>query len=120
MKIFDKETEDSHETFKGSFEQMMKVRQANLKDIEKSINDVFKGYSGEMIAVVRVHEDENGEPESSTIFVGGVATYSASMSMMRALSEARETVAEQMANAVIKNPDLLKTMLKDLKKPVKD
>ena len=68
-------------------------------------------YSGEMLAIIRVHEDENGEPTSRSIFVGGVAGLDASKRMVEALEETRKDVANSIVGGITDNPELLNTLL---------
>ena len=109
----EKNTSKGH-AFKGDFRAMMEERQKQLPDFEKTIQEQLKNYGGEMVALIRIHEDENGDPASSSVFVGGVASFESSMKMLQALDEAKDGITTQMAKNVADNPEMLGNILGDM------
>ena len=105
--------------FRGSFKDMMDERNKRLPEFKERIQEHFKNYNGEMVAVITIEEDENGDPHSGSIFVGGVATFDSSMRMLQALDEAKDGITSQMASNIAKNPDMLGDVLDDILKKVR-
>ena len=110
--------------FSGDYEDVMKERAKQLPAFEKEIQEKFENYDGEMVAVIRIREDENGQPEHGDIFVGGVCSFESSMKMLKALDEAKDAITSQMAHGLMENPEALGQMmggmLGDLIKKAKD
>lgn len=105
-------------SFKGGFEDMMAERKKQLPEFQAHIQEHLADYNGEMVAVIKVSEDENGDPTGTSVFVGGVCTFESSMKMLRALDEAKDAITTQMAEGAAENPeiigDIFGNMLSDL------
>ena len=110
--------------FSGDYEAMMKQRAKHLPEFEKEIQERFEDYNGEMVAVIRIREDENGQPERGEIFVGGVCSLESSMKMLKELDEAKDAITSQMAHGIMENPEalgqMMSGMLGDLIKKARD
>jgi len=72
---------------KGDFETLQKMRKETMKEFEATIKEVFKDYDGEMIAIVRIREDENGDPEGHQECVLGVGSVESRYKLSRALQK---------------------------------
>lgn len=109
---------------KGSFEDMIKMRSDNQSDVEKSIQDVLKDYDGTMIAIIRLHEDENGDPDSETIFIGGTSHLENQVKFASILRNGYETFMRHMVESCSKDPTALRKVmdfvLKDMQKKLKE
>lgn len=118
MKLFNDSEEETREgkAFKGNFKEMMDERKKALPKFEKAIQNKFKDYSGEMVAIVLIKEDENGDPESSEVFVGGVSTFETSMKMLESLNEVKDAITSQMAQGLADNPGMMGELLSGLLK----
>lgn len=88
---------------KGGFEEMVKQRQKNLPSIEANIQDIFKDYNGEMVAIVRINEDENGDPESSSTLISGVSGFASQVRLTKALDNAVSDLIKTVSLAIVES-----------------
>jgi len=79
---------------RGDFESMTKMRKQQLPEIEESIREALKDYSGENICIITVSEDENGLPNGSSIVMAGVGRMESQVAMAKALHAASNTAIE--------------------------
>lgn len=130
MKLFGKD-EDNYYRLKKSdgFENMLKIREENLPDYEREIEKALRNYDGGLVGIVRVFEDENGEPNSATEIAVGTASLSSQMALVGRLRNMADEL-EKKANAALeahrkthKEPEMeelveeiLENFLKDIKK----
>lgn len=120
MKInFGKEDkQNTREVIKGSFEDMLKKRQAELGNLQESIQKILGDYSGTSIAVVVVNEDENGDPSGREVFLGGVCTTASQIYLARSLKESADRIQDELMEQAKENPeqaaDVLLNLLKDI------
>lgn len=88
----------------GDFAHMMETRKEETPHIEKSINDILKDYSGEMVAVILIEEDENGNPSDQTVFISGVSGMDSQLAMMKALNSAEKQMQDALAERASHDP----------------
>lgn len=91
------------ELSEGSYEDMLNIRKKKLPEIQENIQDIFKDYDGEFLTIVKQHEDENGDPEATTIFIGGVAGMKSQLAMLKNLEQAKKSLIDSMLKAVSGN-----------------
>lgn len=99
------------ESVKGGYEGMIKKRKAEMGHIEKEVNTILKDYDGEMLAIIRITEDENGKPEATHAYIGGVASIEAQLKMGKALSEAADNMRDILLDAVKGDPKMISSLL---------
>lgn len=98
----------------GGFEQMIKTREENLPEVEKTINKVLNDYDGGMIAIVRVIDDENGDPEAQQVFIGGVSHLGSQVKLAKGLNQAMDALRDSLLESCKGNPKAMKALLKEL------
>lgn len=112
MKInFDNNNANTDELIKGDFETLVKLRKEHLPKVQKTINEVFKNYDGEMVAVIRIKEDENGDPCGQQVFIGGVGKLETQIKLACALNEAAEEMRDDLLERCKSNPAALRALL---------
>jgi hypothetical protein len=105
----------------GDYEEMMNKRKKELPTINKSILEVMKGYDGEMIAIIRVHEDENGDVMGRSIFVGGVGKMEAGGAIVEGCTEIVSKVTDNMTKDLDKQLKVIgNDLIAELKKIMGD
>lgn len=104
MKKFNFGDKRKDEMVEGDFRKMMEMRKGAIPDLEDSINSILDDYHGEMLAIVRVSEDENGDPNSHAIFIGGVAGIESQIRLARSLHEAEKSIHDSLLKNATENP----------------
>lgn len=109
MGLFSKSERDGLSTSGyGSHEDVLKIRRQVGEQFEKGIETILENYDGELVAVIRVVEDENGNPEQTRTFIGGVAGAQSTEALKEGLLEAVNTIRERSAGVGVD-----KTKIKD-------
>lgn len=120
MKKFNFGEKRKDELVEGDFRKMMEMRKSSLPDLEDSINKILADYDGEMLAIVRVGEDENGDPEHHMVFIGGVSGIESQIRLIAGLSEAEKQVHDSLIKNATDNPrlalDIADKLISTLKK----
>lgn len=117
MKLFDNDKSvDLSEARQGSFEDMLKAKSHQLPKIQSDLERIFKNYTGEMVAVIIIHEDENGVPESNTSLIAGVGRAESQIALMRAMESQQNQLTRTIVKSLADDPDMLVDMLKRIKK----
>jgi hypothetical protein len=107
----DKKTKGKSSVKSGSFEDMIKARAKNKAEIEENIRGILADYDGGLIAIVRVGEDENGEANTQSTFVGGTAGMSSQIRMIKALSDSGDRLLETTLQEAKGDPEALLSMV---------
>jgi tRNA/tmRNA/rRNA uracil-C5-methylase (TrmA/RlmC/RlmD family) len=109
-----KTNQDEHNMFKGGYEQMVKERKKKLPELEAAINDVLKDYDGGTIAIITIKEDENGDAEGHSLFIGGVSKLETQIALGRSFIDASEEIRDKLLDVVKENPQAFGTVLSAL------
>lgn len=88
MKRNDNKSYERIERLQGGYEKLVETRKKELPQIEEQVQKMFENYNGEVMAVIRIYEDENGDPEAGETFIGGVSGAASSMALAAKLDEA--------------------------------
>lgn len=91
----------------GNYESMMKMRKKQVPAIEKSIQDIFKDYSGESVTIILQREDENGMPDHVSIVMAGVSRMECQIAMAKALDKASDKAMEVLIESAKGDPKAL-------------
>lgn len=92
MNIFNRDNEkNKSETITG-FRAASEKRQEILPQVEEAVQGAFQNYNGEMVVVVRVHEDENFDPVKTQIIISGISSLESITSVLEALDDARQDI----------------------------
>lgn len=109
--------ENKRQSFAGDYEEMIKFRRKQKKEIMAGLEEVLDGYDGGMIAIVRVTEDENGDITGSKNFLAGVSKREARKAIKEGFANlTREIDAggnDEVDEAVAEFKDLIKKLLED-------
>lgn len=117
MDIFEDDTKRSsskHKVLHAGFEEMMRMRKKSMPEFKKAINKEFKDYGGEMVAIIRVMEDENGMPTTTSVYIGGAASLQAQVSLARGLDRTANEFKETLLDICKDNPEALLSVAKDM------
>lgn len=78
----------------GGYREMVTSRKKNLPEIEATIQDILKDYAGENICIIIQREDENGLPDHSHVFMGGVSRLETQVAMAKTLDQTSHKAIE--------------------------
>lgn len=100
----------------GSYEDLIKKRKEMLPKLQKDIEDFFEDWNGEVFAIVRVNEDENGDPIGANISMGGAGTSESQIALSKALEEASNDAIKLLAEGVasLDNPQDMMRAIKEV------
>lgn len=110
MNLFDDKKNKKNvvsEMHKGSFEDLMKTRKEMLQEYEESIQEVFKDYSGELVLIMRVEEDENADPTAVSTTVVGATTMASQVRLIRSLDKVKKKLIDDMFEKVQEDPEAM-------------
>lgn len=79
----------------GNHQDVLKARKKMSKMFTDKIEEVLDGYDGELMAVVRVKEDENGNPHNTVSFVGGISGLESTLQLADAVHNLAHTIREK-------------------------
>lgn len=79
----------------GSFQDILKMRNQMNDHFQEGIKQLTDNYDGELIGIVRIKEDENGEPEQVLSFVGGIGVSESVMRLAQGLAQAAATIVDK-------------------------
>lgn len=94
----------------GSFEDMMKARAKELPELEKSIEKFFKDYDGGLVLMMKVNEDENGEPVGMETNIVGTVQMASQIRLIKNLDRIKDKLIEDLLEAVKDNPEAMITL----------
>lgn len=127
MKINWGKSHDSYnetELSQGDFEALLKQREKTLPKLEKEVSRILGTWHGQSIAIVLVHEDENGEPDKTEVFISGVGRLDSSVALSKGLSEAADKSMERVIDASSQDPKALlklaSLLMDEIKKEIKE
>lgn len=109
-----KNKKDQSDLIHGSYERMVKERKKKLPELENAINDVLKDYDGGSICIVAIKEDENGDAEGHSLFIGGVSKLQTQIKLGMALNDASDQVKDKLVEGVGGDPGALAALLTGL------
>lgn len=109
MNLFDKKNNKNvvSEMHKGSFEDLMKTRKDMLPEYEESIQEVFKDYSGDLVLIMRVEEDENADPTAVSTTVVGATTMAAQVRLIKSLDKVKKKLIDDMFDKAKEDPEAM-------------
>lgn len=108
MNLFDDKKNKKNvvsEMHKGSFEDLMKTRKDMLPEYEESIQEVFKDYSGDLVLIMRVEEDENADPTAVSTTVVGATTMAAQVRLIKSLDKVKKKLIDDMFDKAKEDPE---------------
>lgn len=94
----------------GGYAEMIKERKAVYPEHRQSVDEILSRWDGGLLCVMRVDEDENGDPHGVQVYVGGVSKVMTTL----ALAETMASTAEGILNKV------KKTAIQDIAKEMAD
>lgn len=110
MNLFDDKKNKKNvvsEMHKGSFEDLMKTRKDMLPEYEESIQEVFKDYSGDLVLIMRVEEDENADPTAVSTTVVGATTMAAQVRLIKSLDKIKKKLIDDMFEKAQEDPEAM-------------
>lgn len=110
MNLFDDKKNKKNvvsEMHKGSFEDLMKTRKDMLPEYEESIQKVFKDYSGNLVLIMRVEEDENADPTAVSTTVVGATTMAAQVRLIKSLDRIKKKLIDDMFEKAQGDPEAM-------------
>lgn len=107
-------TTSKSELFTGGYERMLKERKNKLPQLESAVQEVLDEWSGETICIIKIHEDENGDPSGQHIFIGGVSKISGQIALGKALSEASYNIRDKLIEVAKEDPGSAKAILGEM------
>lgn len=109
MNLFDKKNNKNvvSEMHKGSFEDLMKTRKNMLPEYEESIQEVFKDYSGDLVLIMRVEEDENADPTAVSTTMVGATTMAAQVRLIKSLDKVKKKLIDDMFEKAQEDPEAM-------------
>lgn len=116
----DKKTIRETQVIAGDYSTMIDARKQHLPGIEDNINEILEDYDGEMIAVIRIREDENGTPQGAQTFISGVAQTESQLQLVKSLREMSVSMTKQLLDGARDEPRLLKEVLTGITKLMGD
>lgn len=101
----------------GSYEDMIKQRKKMMPQMQKTIEELFDNWSGEVFAIIKVKEDENGEPQGVDLVMSGAGTPESQIALSKGLDEASNEAIKLLAEGVASLDDP-KDMMRAIKEVV--
>lgn len=102
------ELEIDSTSYIGDFAKMMEERAKEYPKLRRDLDKLLGSWEGQLICVMVVDEDENGETEGVNIMLSGVSPLTSSL----ALTERLEKVSKELKQKTIK--DAVSEMLDEL------
>lgn len=96
---------------RGDYEAMIKMRAKQLPEIEATINEALADYDGSMIAIIRIHEDENGKSERTQVMIGGVSHLGNHISLGKGLMQAADELRDNLIESCKGEPKALMAIM---------
>ena len=79
---------------RGNYGDMLKMREKELPDMQKNIEQAFEHFHGQNVVVIIMEEDENGEPTGHRMVMTGVGTMQNQIALGKALHKASHMAIE--------------------------
>jgi len=106
-------SKDTSKIRNGGYADMIKERKAEYPTLRQTVDEVLSKWDGGLLCVMRVDEDENGDPTGVQTFVGGVSKLSASIALAETATDTAKTLAKRVKSSVME--DMVNDLMKMLK-----
>ena len=96
----------------GSYADMINERKANYKEMRQTVDEILSKWDGGLLCVMRVDEDEKGNPTEVRTFIGGVSQVPASLALAETAIVTAETLMKPIKESATE--DLAKERISDI------
>lgn len=102
------------EVFDGGYEKMMKERKSKMPELEAAVQEVLDDWSGETLCIIKIHEDENGDPSGNHVFIGGVTKLGTQLALAKVLMGTADDIRDRLLDVAKDNPGAAKQILGEM------
>ena len=93
---------------------MLKELKNKLPELEEAVNEVLADWNGETLCIIKIHEDENGDPSGQHVFIGGVTKFTSQLALGKVLISTADEIRDKILDVVKENPSLGKQVLGEM------
>lgn len=93
-----------------SYEELLEKRESQMEELMDGIQQMFEDWTGEVMAIVIVEEDENGMPTGTRSMIAGAGRVQSQVRLAQALDKTSEQALKVLAEGVA-SPGSKKEML---------
>ena len=100
--------------FHGDYETMLKERQKKLPELEAAVQEVLNDWNGETLCVIKIHEDENGDPSGQHVFIGGVSKLGGQLALGKVLIKTADGIRDRLLDIIKDDPSKAREVLGEM------
>ena len=100
--------------FHGDYETMLKERQKKLPELEAAVQEVLNDWNGETLCVIKIHEDENGDPSGQHVFIGGVSKLGGQLALGKVLINTADGIRDRLLDIIKDDPSKAREVLGEM------
>lgn len=106
-----KMSKDKAKISNGGYAEMIKERKAIYPEHRQTVDEILSKWDGGLLCVMRVDEDENGDPSGVQVFVGGVSKVANTLALAETMANTAESLLKRVKKSAME--DLAKEIAGD-------